>query len=344
MTEPSVRFTERKRRWVDFMDLSLPPRSLFLIDVQGGQERPWPFPENRRARIDWALTAYERNMGIAEWLEDDRVPCLSVYTGTEIFAEAFGCRVHRPEDNMPFALPLVQNAREAFALKRPDLSSTPLVDLFGIADELLDRAGKGAILQIPDMQSPLDVAALIWEKADFYMALVDEPDAVLELCAKILSLQTEFFDVWFDRYGVEYVAHYPSYFMVGGLTVSEDEVGAIDREMFQKFALPDLAALSDHFGGLGLHCCANARHQWGGFKHIPNLRLLNLVQPIDVLEAAHREFASHVSQYHLWQGQGEPWTWPEQTPADARIVFEAPAGSREEALGIAEGFARALGR
>jgi hypothetical protein len=68
MTEPSVRFTERKRRWVDFMDLSLPPRSLFLIDVQGGQERPWPFPENRRARIDFEAPAGSREeaLGIAE--------------------------------------------------------------------------------------------------------------------------------------------------------------------------------------------------------------------------------------------------------------------------------------
>lgn len=344
MTAASDPHAERRRRWRDFLDLRLPPRSLFLVDVQGAPERPFPFPENRRARIDWALSAHERSLSIAEWLADDRVPCLPVYTGTEIFAEAFGCRVHRPADNMPFALPLVSDAREAAALRRPGLDARPLAELFGIADELMERAGKEAVLQIPDMQSPLDVAALIWEKGDFYMALVDEPETVLGLCAKILSLQTEFFDVWFGRYGHAYAAHYPSYYMEGGLTVSEDEVGAVDRAMFEKFALPDLTALSDHFGGLGMHCCANARHQWEGFQRIPNLRLLNLVQPNDVLDDAHRAFAGATCQYHNWTGRGEPWTWPAQTPAGARIVFEAPAVDREEALRIAEGFARALGR
>ena len=72
----------------------------------------------------------------AELVDDDRVPYLSNLTGTEIFAEAFGCRVQRPDDTNPFALPLVHTATEVDALKTPELSASTLGYLFDIADEL----------------------------------------------------------------------------------------------------------------------------------------------------------------------------------------------------------------
>jgi len=132
--------------------------------------------------------------------------------------------------------------------------------------------------------------------------------------------------------------------MEGGLSISEDEVGAIGTAMFEQYALPDLAALSGRYGGLGMHCCANARHQWNGFLTIPGLRLLNLVQPEAVLKEAFGFFAGHVAQMHVWSGDGEPWTWPAQRPAGARIVYGATAADRDEALRIADRFAQALGR
>ena len=93
-------------------------------------------PDKRRERIEWAWRQYQEQMSRAEWLDDDAIPHLDVYTGTEIFAEAFGCKVQRPVDNMPFALPLVSKASEAADLGVPDLDAPCLRLLFEIADEL----------------------------------------------------------------------------------------------------------------------------------------------------------------------------------------------------------------
>jgi len=79
--------------------------------------------------------------------------------------------------------------------------------------------------------------------------------------------------------------------MPGGLTLSEDEVGAISQRMFDALFMPELAELSARYGGLGMHCCAHARHQWPGFRRIPGLRLLNLVQPAPVIHQAVAFFA-----------------------------------------------------
>ena len=338
------RIESRKMRWLDFMNPEKPARNLFQIDFTDGPVRPWPHPDNIRDRIDFALEQYQTQLQISEWLPDDRIPSLSVFTGTDIFAAAFGCPVHRSGKDMPFALPLVHDAGEAARLQEPDQSAEPLAILFSIADELKRQAGADALLQMPDIQSPLDIAALIWEKSDFYVALLEEPDEVLALLAKIKTLLLAFFDTWFARYGSDYIAHYPYYFMRGGLTLSEDEVGAISSDLFRQYALPDLSELSRHYGGLGVHCCANARHQWNGFLAIPGLRLLNLVQPPQRIREAFSYFVGKVCQMHSWCGDNEPWTWPDQLPANARAVLSVSAASHDEALRIAERMNRVCGR
>jgi len=57
-----------------------------------------------------------------------------------------------------------------------------------------------------------------------------------------------------------------------GVWLSEDEVGSMSSAMFEEFCLPSLERLSRTFGGLFMHCCAAADHQYEGFKRVPNLR------------------------------------------------------------------------
>lgn len=323
---------ERKRRWLRFYDPDQPPTHLFLVrcDAELGP-RPWPRPDNVAERIDWAWRKYQLKLEQLAWLDDDALPFLDVYTGTEIFAAAFGCPVHYADDNMPFALPLVHTPGEAVTVQTPELDVPPIAVLFEIADELRRRAGDGALVRLVDIQSPMDIAALIWDKNTFYTALVETPEAVVALAQRVKALMIAFLDAWFARYGREFIAHYPDYYMPRGLTLSEDEVGAVSRRMFDALFLPELVELSKRYGGLGVHCCAHARHQWPGLKQIPDLRLLNLVQPPPVIHAAVRAFAG-LPQMHSYGGDGPAWTWPAQYPPDARLVFDVTVESREEAV------------
>ena len=124
--------------------------------------------------------------------------------------------------------------------------------------------------------------------------------------------------------------------MSGGITLSEDEVGMVSPEIFEEFFLPELTALSARYGGLGMHCCANARHQWANFRKIPGLQLLNLVQPPEVLKEAFGFFADGPVQMHGASiAVGPVETWPGQYPANARVVLEVPVKTREEAMAAA---------
>lgn len=328
---------QRKQRWRDLYDRPGPPGRLFLIRC------PWDEPPARTkfrpdtvaARLDEVIAAYERQAARAAWLDDDAIPHVSMLTGTEIFAEAFGCRVHLPGDNMPFALPFVESAAQADALQTPDMMSR-LGWLFEAADTAKARCGREVDLRLVDLQSPMDVVALIWDKASLFVAMLEAPDAVKRLAAKVLQLQTAFLDAWFARYGRSFVAHYPDYYMPFGVSLSVDEVGAVSGEMFNAFFLPELQAMSRRYGRVGVHCCADSRHQWANFLRVENLCMLNLVRPDDQLAEARTFFADHVAMMPNWRGEGEPWTWPAAYPPRSRVVFECEAASRDEAMRISE--------
>lgn len=343
MTELPASVAERIDRWTRFLDGTGPSR-LFLVRYAPGAatgDRPWPNPAARSARLDWARRSYAWHLERARWLDDDTVPCLDPWTGTELFAEAFGCPVHRPADNNPFALPLVRSAADADRLAVPPLEAEPVARVFGLADELRTWAGPGAVMRLPDLQSPLDVAALIWEKESFYPALLEEPEAVERLCAKVRTLQFAFLDVWFERYGRPAVAHYPDYLLPRGASLSVDEVGAMGPAQFERFVAPELAAFAARYDGLGVHCCASARHQWDGFARVPGLRLLNLCQPAPVLHEAYRRFERIVPQWHYgWDPGADPVAWAAALPPRARVVIEVAPGSRDEALAMSEKLAR----
>ncbi|MFH1568917.1 MAG: uroporphyrinogen decarboxylase family protein [Gemmatimonadota bacterium] len=343
MAEVEREMAARKARWTQFLERSGPPGHMLLVRYDEGlPPRPLPHPDRVAERIEWAWLKYRKQLEAASWLDDDAVPCLDPYTGTEIFAAAFGCRVHRPEDTNPFALPLIHDAGEVAGLRVPEISAEPLAVLFEIADELRRRAGPEGLMRLPDIQSPMDIAALIWDKNDFYIAALEAPEAVRELAAKVRQLLTAFLDEWFARYGRDFVAHYPDYYMPGGITLSEDEIGAVNPEMFRQLFLPELAELSSRYGCLGMHCCADAHQHWEAWKEIPALRLLNIVQKPPVVQEAYTYFAGHTTQMHSWCGDGEPaaWTFPE----DSRVVVSAGGGPPDAARELVEKLRGPLGR
>ena len=330
----------RKQRWLDFYANTGQTDFVFYVRYNDPEaalpEGVLCWPQNQARLVERRWAVYQHELARAARIDDDYIPNISLMTGTEIFAEAFGCDVARPEDNNPFALPLIHSISDLDKVKVPELSTSSLAWHFDMADELYARAGGEAVLHLVDVQSPMDIAALILEKSAFFMALMEQPEAVCELASRVQQLLVAFFDEWFKRYGHDYVAHYPDYFMRGGLTLSEDEVGAVNPEAFDQYFLPELNALSDHFGGLGIHCCADARHQWDGFRQVNNLKLINLCVPptrtrqyaID----AYDHFVDCCAQWNIgWPGDGPVETWPGQMPDGCRFVIETRAETLDEA-------------
>lgn len=342
---------EKKQRWNHFMNGTGDIKNIVLVNCLEGLE-PKPFVKEGRYEefSDWIMRKYEIMRGNVDRIQDDTIPFIDMLTGTEIFAEAFGCPVVYPADNQPFALPLITRCDQIPGVKTPGLWDTRLADLFEMAYRLREKAEPGTVLRLPDIQSPADIAALIMKKESFYLGLIEEPGAIRELIAKVMRLLTSFLDEWFKAFGRSFIAHYPDYYMEYGMTLSEDEIGVVSPGVFRDIFLGELNALSDRYGRIGIHCCADSRHQWDNFKKIKGLCILNICQPEPVVTEAYRFFEKTCAQMHDSWSSGTRILDPKYRnsihkytfPPGARVVFRLDAANHGDAQKKLEEFRRIL--
>lgn len=327
------KIAERKKKWNSFMSGASDAENVLLLSYfEGLGDKPFVKDSNYGQLTDWIVKKYYAMKNNVSWLDDDAIPYLDLVTGTEIFAETFGCKVVYPQNNNPFALHLLEDISEISKLKTPRLWDTRLADLFELAYKLREKTEKNAVIRIPDIQSPFDIAALILNKEQFYIGIIEEPESIKELVAKTYDLLIQFLDEWFKAFGKEFIAHYPDYYMEYGITLSEDEVGVISTDTFNAMFLKELNDLSLRYGRIGIHCCANSKHQWKNFKNIKNLCLLNLVQPNEIVKKAYPFFETTCAQMHSFYGDGEISSWKQQHLSNARIAYQLSPESREDAL------------
>ena len=104
----------------------------------------------------------------------------------------------------------------------------------------------------------------------------------------------------------------------------------------QEFFLPELQEMSERYGGLGMHCCADATHQWPGVLQIPGLRFLNLIQPADRIREAIPYFMAHLAQWHGVMGEDPGGGFMGTGFPEAHLVLEATVGTRAEAVALAD--------
>jgi hypothetical protein len=202
-----------------------------------------------------------------------------------------------------------------------------------MADKIKERCGNDVLLNMVDPQTPMDIAALIWDKNYFFAAMIEEPEAVRELAEKVSVLFFAFFDEWFSRYGKEFIAHDPDYYMPLGMDVSEDEIGAVSPELFDEFFLPELQRISLRYGGLCMHSCANSRHQWDGFKKIPDFKMFNITHPYD------NEFIAEAIEYlagHVGICPSMPAEWYPKLSRDAWVHLDFWVNTEDEIKALSE--------
>ena len=281
-------------------------------------------------RAQMGRRVFELDCRYAEEIGDDRVPMLHPWSGTEVFAAAFGCQIHRAVDNMPFALPAVHNAAEADRLEEPAIEGGPLGDIFWLCDRMLELCGPGFPVRICDVQSPFDISALIWEKSRFFVALVETPAAVHRLLQKVTDTMIRFLRAFKARYPDCCLVHYPNLWMPPeyGICLSEDDIGSISVRHFREFCLPYLQQLADAFGGISMHSCAHSQHQWDNFLRLPGLHYLNLFHPLTDFETSIAKFSGRAVLVPAWQPRDHdplqdrvPGGGARETGGDTRIEF-----------------------
>ena len=271
---------------------------------------------------------YTRQTKMLEAVGDDAVPCAPLSTGTHIYAAAFGCRVHTHPDNNPSAIPMVRTAAQADDLETPDIWKSPsLYRIFELAGATQKELGKDVPLSCPDAQSGFDTACLVWNKEDLFCAMMDqqEKDSVKRLTQKCGDLLKTFHQELVRQFPTISPHHCPPIWTPPGHgpQVSNDECGSMSVAAFEEFCLPELIDLSETFGDISMHCCANAEHQFPSFRKIPNFFAFNRVASkrgyLPILE----HFSGPGSPVHVlgWLGDDQTASLLRAAPAGTRFIF-----------------------
>jgi len=293
----------------------------------------------------------EMDLRSLDVIADDRVPWLHCWSGTELFAAAYGCEVHRPDDDMPFALPVVATCAEADRLEEPDSQGGPLGEIFALGDRLVELCGLGYPVRICDIQSPFDIAGLIWEKTAFLAALIEQPEAVHRLLRKVTNTIAAFVRAFRTRYREVCLVHWPDLWMPPewGICLSEDDIGSISSPHFREFCLPYLRELAETFGGISLHSCAAGQHQWADLGTLPGIRYLNFSHPATDLQTSIDQFSGRAVLVPVAFPGGEYRLdfvddCLARSRRDTRFYFRTDVEGLDEAAALARDVKRRCGR
>jgi hypothetical protein len=335
---------ERNRRRLADLFAGASPGYAIIMEPEPRENPLLPYGDftlGLRPADEWLahlLLSYEDQLQCHGALADDSVPYVKLHTGTQLFAAAFGCEVHVYEDSNPAARPLVTTAAAADRLAVPSLDAPPLARVFEMARAVRERVGPEAPIGAPDIQSAFDIAALIWRKEDLYIAAKTEPAAVKRLVDKCQALLIRFFDAFVREVGEVNLCHCPTAWAPPeqGVWLSEDEAGAMSVRMFEEFCLPGLIELSERYGGLFVHCCATADHQYPSFRKIPRLRGLNRVFQKPGPEPAIRTFSGQTVLIVAWTSEDKATEMLDLAQPDTRFLFCMPGEPLDQARGTLE--------
>ena len=100
--------------------------------------------------------------------------------------------------------------------------------------------------------------------------------------------------------------------------------------MFEEFCLPNLGDLSETYGGLFVHCCATADHQYKSFAKIPNLRGINRVFQKPGPRPAIEAFSEKTVLMVAWTSEQKVYDMLDMALPKTRFLFNMPAQPLEE--------------
>lgn len=104
--------------------------------------------------------------------------------------------------------------------------------------------------------------------------------------------------------------------------------------MFNEFCIPTLNLLSEGYGGIGVHCCADSKLHWEDFLKIDNMKYLNICQPVNVIKESLSVFENKVAQMPFAaEDSNNSGDWYKDVcPKNTHVVLQYGAKDKDEAL------------
>lgn len=209
----------------------------------------------------------------------DYCPMLAPWHGVGVYAELFGCQISFPENDWPWAHPVItDNPMDVYKLKPKKLEDSDLwKHTFKTIDYFQQNTNGDIPITTADPQGPMATASLIWHTEDLLCACYTNPKEVHFLLNMVTDTFIEFYEKQLEK--IENPA-FPGWgFPLGekgmGISLSDDNAAFMSPALYEEFCVPYNTRISRHFNGLYLHSCGDWTHNITPALKIEKLRCVN---------------------------------------------------------------------
>jgi hypothetical protein len=191
---------------------------------------------------------------------------------------AFGADYIWQGDAAPATPPLFKSVEGALACEPKEIADTPAgKHILDMIDFFLEKTRGRLPMSFSDVQSPLDVAAALVVSSEFYMAVLEDPDAVSELLDRIAVLSANFYQkqaamigpgLVFPGHGFASSRHFKT-----GPGLSDDNSIMLSPGNHKDVCSASMNRLGEPFGGFAFHSCGNWSKRAETIRSFPGIRM-----------------------------------------------------------------------
>jgi hypothetical protein len=202
---------------------------------------------------------------------------LEPWYGIGAVACAYGAEYYWNGDLAPATTPVFRTVGEALKHEPMEIAKTAVGrHTLDMVDFFLEKTKGRLPMSLSDVQSPLNAAAALVDTSEFYMAVLEDPEAVIRLLDRITDLLIPFYKKQIEAIGEALVfpGHgFSSSRAFSGIGFSDDNSIMLSPEIHLDICGPSMLRFGEAFGGFAFHSCGDWSAKTETVKSLAGLKM-----------------------------------------------------------------------
>ena len=304
--------------------------------------KPYPLSESvtdpAKMLFDELVTAWGTSVARRGTIGDDLPATVRANMGTVLVASCFGARIEQHEDDPPWVRHL--ESREEFVAALESDASGPTwsshveraveyMQYYRETLESFETLGTVVKITLPDLQGPLDSAAML-RGGELFLDAVTDPqlfEAALERTADVqIALWRQLRPLTMNE--ASGFVHQHGVLVAGNILIRDDSSVMISPEMYEELVAPAEERVLAAVGGGAIHSCGSIDHVFGRYLANSALRSVDYGQSwlndIDAQYSAARRQGIGLSRVRAERSELTSGSILDRFPMGAVLTYDAP--------------------
>jgi hypothetical protein len=219
-----------------------------------------------------------RALGVKSW---DWTPQKSInvepwYWNTHTLALAFGCKQKFTSEGNEWIEDMITDPEQVKDVKIPNVWDGRTGEILREMKSLFNKHPEDTLIRLPDIQSPLGVAELMWDQS-FYIALIMNPAEIHVLLDKITSFAISYIKEIKKVLGVRYnpATHPHIWSSTEGYYISDDVNSMIPPDLHMEYSINYINRITIELGPVHYHSCTWTDIYYDNIEKLQNVKAVN---------------------------------------------------------------------